>query len=490
MTLICRKDALRPAYAALLLLIFLLTLPLVNPWVRGDGVGYYAYIRAILVEHKLDFANDWRVANESFTMGRVRGNGEIDSTQFTATGHLDNHFAVGASILWAPFLVPVHLTMEALQKFGMNVRPDGFSRPYIIAMALGTALYGFLGLWFSFRLACRYTEQNWALLATLGVWWASSLPVYMYFNPSWSHAHSAFVVGLFLWYWNETREGRALRQWMILGLISGLMLDVYYANIAILMVPLLESLRKYCRSLLRPEPDWQSLRRLISGNFAYCFAAVIAFMPSLVTRYIVYGHPLKFGYSAMGMWQWRTPHLGGVLFSSSHGLLVWTPIVILSVVGLFMLFRHERDLAAHLIAASICFYYLIASAAFWDGLSSFGNRYFISLTPIFVLGLAVLLADFARFLNNSKRAMAIATVGTTAFIIWNLGFIFQWGTHLVPARGPISWRQMAYNQVAVVPSHALLDLRAYFGNRRGMMRNIEVEDIEQLKKQQEARREK
>jgi hypothetical protein len=26
-----------------LFILFLLTLPLVNPWVRGDGIGYYSY---------------------------------------------------------------------------------------------------------------------------------------------------------------------------------------------------------------------------------------------------------------------------------------------------------------------------------------------------------------------------------------------------------------------------------------------------------------
>ena len=222
-----------------LLLLFFLTLPLVNPWVRGDGVGYYAYIRSLLIEHKLDFANDWRAANESFTLGRVEPDGAINPLQYTRTGHLDNHFTVGPSLLWAPFIVPVHGVMLTLQKLGINVQANGYSRPYVVTMALATALYGFLGLLISFRLACLYTDRRWAFLATLGIWFASSLPVYMYFNPSWSHAHSVFVVAVFLWYWQRTRPGRTLTQWVILGLISGLVLDVYYANIAVLLVPLL-----------------------------------------------------------------------------------------------------------------------------------------------------------------------------------------------------------------------------------------------------------
>ena len=38
-------------YTRILLILFLCTLPLVNPIVHGDGVGYYAYVRAPLIEH-------------------------------------------------------------------------------------------------------------------------------------------------------------------------------------------------------------------------------------------------------------------------------------------------------------------------------------------------------------------------------------------------------------------------------------------------------
>jgi hypothetical protein len=140
--------------------VFVLTLPLINPWVRGDGVGYYAYIRSLLFEHKLDFATDWRHENLSFTMGRVHADGTIDPFQYTVTGRLDNHFAVGPSILWTPFVAPVHLAMLTLRSFGVRVRPDGFSKPYIVAMALATVLYGFLGLYLSFRFACLYTKER------------------------------------------------------------------------------------------------------------------------------------------------------------------------------------------------------------------------------------------------------------------------------------------------------------------------------------------
>ena len=201
-----RPSILRRRHTGILVLLFLLSLPLVNPWVRGDGVGYYAYIRSMLVEHKLDFQNDWRDANLEFHPRQgSRKTARSMQPSSRRTGHLDNHFSVGPSILWAPFLVPLHLGMLALQKLGFNVRAG---RIFATLHRHDGAGHG--SIRFSRSVAVVSTgvslrEERWALLATLGIWFASSLPVYMYFNPSWSHAHSVFMVAVFLWYWHETR---------------------------------------------------------------------------------------------------------------------------------------------------------------------------------------------------------------------------------------------------------------------------------------------
>jgi len=147
---------------------------------------------------------------------------------------------LGPAIRWSPFLVAAHAGVLICDALGAHIPANGFSRPYVVSMTLATALYGFLALWISFQIARRYVAERWAFLATLGIWFASSLPVYMYFNPSWSHAHSAFAVALFVWYWDKTRGSRTLRQWVLLGLIAGLMMDVYYVSAVLLLLPFFE----------------------------------------------------------------------------------------------------------------------------------------------------------------------------------------------------------------------------------------------------------
>jgi hypothetical protein len=468
------------SYKALLAL-FLITLPLVNPWVRGDGVGYYAYVRSTLIEGSLDFEKDWQHANQSFQMARIGPDGKPKQDGYTATGHLDNHFATGPSILWAPFLIVTHGVVLLADRLGAHIPADGFSWPYLDTMAFATALYGFLSLLISFELARRYFPQRWALLATIGIWFASSLPVYMYFNPSWSHAHSAFVVALFLWYWDRTRGTRTILQWIILGLIAGLLMDVYYPNVMVLLAPAVESLQDYYEGFRRRPSQNRPLGKLALGNLAFIVAAALAFLPTPITREIIYGHPFASGYGNVGTWSWLRPHFIRVLLSADHGLISWTPIVLFAAVGLLVVVRRDRQLGTALITIFLPYYYLIACSPFWDGLSSFGSRYFLPLTPIFIIGLAGTFTALEEF-SRTRRARILAYGATTILIVWNLCFIFQWGTHLVPARGPISWREMIHNQFTVVPVTLLLNVRRYILHRDSLMNDIEKSDVKQLEK--------
>jgi hypothetical protein len=463
-----------------LLALFLLSLPLVNPIVHGDGVGYYAYARAPLIQHNLRFEEDWRHANLYFSQARTLPGGQLIPSQYTETGYVNNLFSIGPAMLWTPFLLAAHAIVLSANALGAHIPPNGFSTPYILAMALGTAIYGFLGLFFSYSLARKYLEERWAFLSTLAIWGATSLPVYMYFNPAWSHAHSAFAVAVFLWYWDRTRDRRTFLQWNLLGLLAGLMLDVYFPNGVFLLLPLIESILAYWNSLRAK--DFRSVGPIFTANLSFTVAAILAFLPTLITRSIIFGGLFRFGSYTAVPWDWSAPNWRLVLFSSEHGLLSWTPILALALLGLFFPPRAARSVTLYLAVAAAAFYYVISSYPYWHGMASFGNRFFISLTPIFIFGLALLLQRFAQLFRSSLRAIAAAAALIVLFIAWNACFIFQWGSHLVPARGPISFSEMARNQFSVVPRQLSADLHSYFFRRKALMQQIEKRDIEQLDK--------
>jgi hypothetical protein len=256
-------------------------------------------------------------------------------------------------------------------------------------------------------------------------------------------------------------------------------MDVYYVNAVLLLLPLLESLAGY-RAAFGGSTE-EPFGRLFLKNLTFAFVVLTAFLPTLVTKKIMYGGYLRFGYTEH--WFWNSPAFFKVCFSADHGLFSWTPLLLLAVAGLLPLRKYDRQLALYSMAGMVAYVYAMGCFANWDGLSSFGNRYFVSLTPLFILGLAAFFDWLARAWQE-RRAAILAASATTVLILWNLGLVFQWGMHLIPPRGPISWREATYNQVAVVPAQAASTVRAYFTRRVQLMDHIEREDVNQLKSRQ------
>ncbi len=214
------------------------------------------------------------------------------------------------------------------------------------------------------------------------------------------------------------------------------------------------------------------------------FAAVVlvCLLPTFITRYLIYGSAFESGYVPLRDWLWFSPAFLNVLFAANHGLLAWTPILLLAIVGLFLFWHREPLVGAPLLAAFLAFYVFMACYPDWAGISSYGNRFFVSLTPLFILGLAVFFDRATQPFRSRRAAFAAAGIVVAVFTLWNAGLMFQWGSHLIPARGPISFSEMAHNQFFVVPHQLSADLQRYFFKRKALMRQIEDRDIQQLEK--------
>jgi hypothetical protein len=480
---ISRFWASRSRYEKALIVLFLLTLPFVHARVRWDGRGYYAYLRSPLIDHNFQFASDWNTRPDPlFYNCRACGqnaklywnnpasdliyiflNGHIYVNPITKTGHLPNFYTVGPAILWFPFVAVAHLAVLGADRLGFGIPPDGHSWPYLVALAVATNLYGFLAIYISFQFAREFVEEIWAFWAAVGVWFASSLPVYMYLDPSWSHAHSAFCVSLFLWYWYRTRQSRTWSQWLLLGLLAGLMVDVYLANGIFVLAPAFDCLTAYADAWRFRKAEAGLLWKNLRLHLVFAAGGLIAFSPMIIAREIVYGSPVAVGMYGNVGWNWKSPVFRQILFSADHGIFVWTPIILLAVAGLAALWRLAPRLAQICLLMTLAFYCLIAVYPWWFGTLSYGNRFFVSLTPIFILGLAAGFSRAARFWSSARSASLRLVPLTVALIVWNFGVIYQWTTDMLPTPGVIDWNEVLYNQFRVVPQLVLSQLTSAIG---------------------------
>jgi hypothetical protein len=256
------------------------------------------------------------------------------------------------------------------------------------------------------------------------------------------------------------------------------MIDVYFPNGVFLLLASAEAL--FAHRANWKSGSWSAQKKLILSETAFVAAIIVALMPTLITRWIVYGGLLRFGSYTREAWDWSAPHWRQILFSPDHGAISWTPILALAIVGLFLAIRRARTIAIYVSLAAAMFYYIVASYPYWDGLASYGNRFLISLTCVFVFGLGLFFERCGKYFRDGGRAF-VAAAGIVALLtVWNAGFIYQWGEHLIPVRGEISFREMIHNQMFVVPREIGTHLRGYLFRRKSEMHSIEQRDLQQL----------
>lgn len=199
---------------ALCLVTYLATIPL--PRVDGmligsDGIGYYMYVRSLVIDHDLDFANEYARLCPTIDVAQLR----------TATGLVGNQYAIGPGILWSPFFVAAHLIVLGLQHIGLRVVADGYGYAYQAAVCVGSIVYGSLGLLLIHRVMGRYYAQT-ALAAAVLACLATNVIYYLIAEPSVSHMCSLFAVALLLDVWTRSRPAFCARRCLEIGLVGGL----------------------------------------------------------------------------------------------------------------------------------------------------------------------------------------------------------------------------------------------------------------------------
>jgi hypothetical protein len=122
-------------------------------------------------------------------------------------------------------------------------------------------------------------------------------------------------------------------------------------------------------------------------------------------------------------WFWNSPAFFKVCFSAEHGLFTWTPILIPAVSDCSLFGATAGCWGLARWRFSLLYLYLIGCYQDWDGISSFGNRFFVSLTPIFVLGLAATLQAAGQAFHERRGVCrGLAAVSFSSCGIWRSCF--------------------------------------------------------------------
>lgn len=385
-----------------------------NHLIGSDGIYYFAYLRSLVIEGNIDIGSEIKLYNASLP---ARSEVEI---QMRDAPQLNYAYAIGTPMLWLPFYLVGHGLAWLLHTAGLPVALDGYTSLEEAAVCLGSLLYGCLGMRIMYGfLKRRFTSQQ-ALLATLGSVSGTFLIYYLIFEPSMSHACSLFAAS---WFFSLSLEQRAKKPsgWL-LGLAAGLMVLVRWQNLVLGVA---------CLPGLLQARDWKR------------------FAQTGLTALLVFGPQMLFWHINLGSWltipqgehfmDWAHPALLKVLFTLQHGLLSWTPLVALCLLGLGLYARRARAEALICgLAFGLMWYVNAAVTIDIGGGAAFGMRRFDSCGLIFALGLAALI----RACWQSARQRRLVALVILLLIGWNGLFIIQYRLHFIDPIQPLSLSEL------------------------------------------------
>jgi 4-amino-4-deoxy-L-arabinose transferase-like glycosyltransferase len=281
----------------------------------------------------------------------------------------------------------------------------------LVAVSIPSALLGVV----VYRFACRLIPRDTDALAAALIYGLATV-AFPYSKAMFQHQVSAFgaFVGFYL-LWRVAREGAAPWRLWVAGALFGLATISEYPVAPFLLLLVLWAWREM------PKP-W-ALNRVVRGALplGLLFAAynwVIFHTPFPAGyRYHVEYHDVH-GQGFMGFTGPTWAALYGITVSPYRGLFFLSPVLLLSLPGLFLLWRDPRFRSTAVLVALLLagFLLYVASYLYWSGGDAVGPRFLVPLVPFLMLPLARAWSDWTA--QRVGRIVLWALVLVSGLNVW------------------------------------------------------------------------
>ena len=378
---------------------------------------YYSYVRSIVIDGDLNFRNEWR------DLKLLPDVLKEDRLFVKKTGYLSNKYPIGFSILSLPWFLLAHFLTKITNLFGFqSLSPDGYSLLYDLLVPFGHLVYAIIGFYFGVLFLAKYFDRNLSMISLSTIWFSTNLLYYSSVFQIMSHAGGFFCLSMSLYFALQCVENLTYRNSILLGIFIALGVLMRPTNL-ILFIPIVYLFSSNFSTLVRK-----------SNAFKIAVSKILTFsilFLQILTWKILYGSYLKYSYGNEGF-NWSSPEVLNVLFSSNHGWIYWAPVVVPSVIGLFVYLFKEKDkgFSLSIISSILLMVYVNASWHEWFFGHSYGARCFVEVSLFLAFGYA----SFSRFLL--KRALFIYLL-SNIFVLYNTFLLYLYVTGQIPPVGEI-----------------------------------------------------
>lgn len=348
---------------------------------QSDAQGYYSYLPAIFIYSDLNFYFAKIVKDKNF----FPDNSFYEFRIGTSTGKPVNKCYAGVALMQLPFFLIAHMLSNI---FGYDTH--GYSKLYFIFVNIATIFYLLAGLIYTNKLLKLYNLKENVRAVTLWViLFGTNLFYYCIQEPGISHVYSFSMIAFFAFYTKRFFIIEKKYDLYKIAFLLALICLIRPVNIImILAIPFLAGDVKTLR--MGVIKIFKKIDRLLFSVFL--FIAIISI------QFIIYkistGQFIIYSYAEEGFVPY--PSILKFLFSYKKGFFVYTPIMLVSLLGLIYLWKKNKYEFITFLLFLFTVVYILSSWWQWYYGGSFGSRVMIDFYSFFAIVLGFKLNNIRK----------------------------------------------------------------------------------------------
>lgn len=330
----------------------------------GDAADYYAYLPAIFIHKDLSF--------ESY-----RSFEQVDKRyqfrpRYTDDGKKINKFTMGVAAFEMPFFLIAYFTAPDKDFY--------LSEHYQFFIALSGLFYALIGILLLWHTLIRFVSNISASITCLILFFSTNLYFQIFYDPGFGHVYTFFTLSTSCFLMFKTRY--KISDFYITSFLIGLLVFIRPINFWFIIVILYPFIKFGM-------PFWKEYYRARVVIFSVILA-ILPMIPQFMYYFSITGQLLYDTYPDEHFYFLDPKYLKG-LFSFRNGLLIYTPVYVLTLPGLYFLFKKEKELFKIVSSSFMLHLYLLVAWWAWWWCCGYSLRPMVDILPLLAFSFALLI---------------------------------------------------------------------------------------------------
>ena len=383
-----------------------------------DVFGYYLYLPARFIYHDVGLHDiNWVKA----IVEKYPTSDTLYQISSVPQGGWVIKYCMGLAILNAPAFFIAHSISGLL-----GYPADGFSLPYQYSFAISGLIFAISGIFMLRKILIEYFDELTTSIVLVLIVLGTNYFQLTSFDGMLTHNYLFTLYTFIVWFSIKWHRNPKARYAAWLGLFMGLAILTRPSELVCLIIPLLWGIHNKDTFISK----WKTIIHYWSHLIWLASALFLAGLPQLIYWKSVTGHWLYYSYNNPGEgFEFLRPYILQVLFSFRKGWFIYTPLMIVALIGLYFLFKRNRPMFPVILAYFLVNLWVVSSwTCWWYAGGSYSQRALLPSYVLLAFPLGYLVGDARKWRLPYKAGISAIL---SLLLLLNIFQTWQWAHGII-----------------------------------------------------------